>query len=165
MPYTLFYSKLAPDKGAYDFPGVARWTMRAQVDVFACDYVIIPRNVSNAHWTLCLLDMRARTATYLDSLGAAGADACATVLRWVADEHADKKGATLDMSGWRVLGTPATLPRQRNGIDCGAFLCMNMLYAVQGRVPTEQDYSQAQMERLRAAIALSILTQTMQVEV
>jgi len=164
MPYTHFWTKLSGDKaGVYDFPGVSRWTTRAKVDIFACDFVVVPRNVSNSHWACVVLDMRARTATYLDSLGASGADACATVLRWVADEHADKKGAALDMRGWRVFGTPATLPRQRNGIDCGAFLCLNLYYALQGCFPTEEDYSQAQMDQLRAAIGLTILTQKMQV--
>jgi hypothetical protein len=55
------------------------------------ELVFIPRNVGNAHWTLVVIDNRARTVSYLDSLRAPPgvARACLrNVARYLEDEWA-----------------------------------------------------------------------------
>jgi hypothetical protein len=45
--------------------------------------------------------------------------------RYVQEEHRAKfDGAELDLSGWTdVSWSPAEIPQQNNGFDCGVFMC------------------------------------------
>jgi sentrin-specific protease 1 len=135
------------------------------VDVFACDGVIVPRNIGNTHWTCLYLDMRAKAAYHVDSLGSAGKDACETLLRWLADEAADKKAGDgwADTSAWRIVGCPPDAPRQENGCDCGAFTCATAFFLAQGRLPTGADVPQAAIPAFRLAMARAIRTQALAV--
>jgi sentrin-specific protease 1 len=43
---SFFYTKLV--NAGYQYAGVRRWTKK--VDVFEHDVIIVPINISNAHW-------------------------------------------------------------------------------------------------------------------
>jgi sentrin-specific protease 1 len=42
---------------------------RFQIDIFALDRLIVPINVSDAHWSLGVVDFLKKTISYYDSLG------------------------------------------------------------------------------------------------
>jgi sentrin-specific protease 1 len=161
MPNSFFLtSLLGGPGGSYDYSRVQRWTSRAKTDVFACESVIIPRNVGKTHWTCVWVDVPGRTVMHLDSLGASGRDACEAVVRWLCDEHADKKKAAMEPSDWAIRGPPSDLPRQDNGSDCGVFVCAFMWHLVQGFVPTKRDFGPRDMPGMRRALAAAILRQS-----
>ena len=65
-------------------------------------------------------------------------------VRYLGDEHQDKLQRPMEKEGW-VLDEPAKgIPRQRNGYDCGVFLCMFADYLVGDKV------------RARIAVVLSL---------
>jgi sentrin-specific protease 1 len=164
MPSSFFFKSLmGNDAQVYTYANVRGWTKRAKVDVFACDLVVVPRNVGNTHWTCLCLDMRRRVAYSLDSLGGAreGAAALQSLLRWLRDEAADKKGdAAYSTDGWRIEPAPADTPRQANGVDCGVFAAIFAFFLAQGHVPTSADFKQADIPALRLAIAAMLLRQS-----
>ncbi|CEO95939.1 hypothetical protein PBRA_004629 [Plasmodiophora brassicae] len=116
---SFFYAKLAPD-GQYRYANVARWTKRKRVDIFAVDLVMFPVHVGESHWCLGVIDMMNKQIAYYDSLGGDNRAFFANARRYVADEHADKKGSPLDTSVWTDV-LPGSVPRQNNGCDCGVF--------------------------------------------
>lgn len=42
-------------------------------------------------------------------------------LRYLEEEYKDKKGATLDMSDWKLVPSQPNTPQQENSCDCGVF--------------------------------------------
>jgi Ulp1 protease family, C-terminal catalytic domain len=141
---TYFYTRLMTC--GYDFPGVARWTRRAKVDVTAQDLILIPVNLGNYHWVLTGIDMRNKCFLYLDSMqGRDSSGVVDSLKRWLCDEVADKRGsaqaAKLDVESWIVLTNQffvwssrgdscadivksrvrASIPKQMDGGSCGVF--------------------------------------------
>ena len=60
--------------------------------------------------------------------------------RYLKDEHLDKKKASWDDAGWTDHTWRASIPRQRNGFDCGVFMCKTADYLTQD---ARLDFSQA----------------------
>lgn len=110
------------------------------------------------HWCLAVIDPPEKRIVYFDSLGdqgiqcrkhlfqsvaptlfdfvagvAVAAMSCA-VHRYLQDEHQDKRKAPMDTSGWDISSPADKLPQQRNGFDCGVFLCIFADYFTAGRV-------------------------------
>jgi Ulp1 family protease len=93
------------------------------------ELVFIPRNVGNAPWTLVVIDNRARTVSYLDSLRAPPgvAQACLrNVARYLEDEWAalQSDGVIAGDEQYRAYRTEITadVPQQPNQTDCGAYV-------------------------------------------
>jgi hypothetical protein len=126
------------DSGDYRYDAVCRWTLaskltRGAASIFDKAYVIFPVHCHGNHWVLVWVDMGRRTITCLDSLGGDHAPMLATVLRWLRDEAAHKlTGDAREQElhqfaagAWMVrLAHETGSPRQRNGYDCGLFVCM-----------------------------------------
>jgi sentrin-specific protease 1 len=156
MHNTQFYTKLT-EGGVYDYSRVAKWTSRGtrKADLFAKDIVFFPRNISGAHWTLCVAYIVERRIEYLDSMGAAGAECMADVLRYLADEHADKKNSPLDTSTWSTKSHRRSCPQQLNTNDCGVFMSTLVNHLSVG---AKLDFSQSDMEYYRKRITIDVLT-------
>ena len=160
LPLSFFTSKLLGDTTfIYGYDNVKRWTSRAKVDVFECDFLVFPRNITNTHWACVFMDMKSKIIWNLDSLGSSDREFSDVMLRWLRDEHFDKKKSVLDTKDWKIQGPPKTLPKQNNGVDCGLFLCMFVYFLAHGRIPTTQDFSQRDMPMLRKLVALWIIQQ------
>jgi hypothetical protein len=155
MHNTQFYTKLT-EGGVYDYSRVEKWTTRGtrKADLFDKDIVFFPRNISGAHWTLCVAYIVERRIEYLDSMGAAGAECMADVLRYLADEHADKKNSPLDTSTWTTKSHLRSCPQQLNANDCGVFLCTFVNHLSVG---AQLIFSQSDMEFYRKRITISLL--------
>jgi sentrin-specific protease 1 len=144
----------------YDYPGIARWTAgntsAPPVDLFAYNYVLIPINIGRVHWTLIYIDNQERTITYLDSTRGDGTAIIGNVQQYLDDEHLHKKGSRLDQP-YRVGVPPADLPRQRNGFDCGAFVCAFGDMLCRGAWPSSVCFTQRSMDYWRRRIGVSCI--------
>jgi hypothetical protein len=171
---TFFFAKLTEDAcvvdgatGArviaernYCFANVARWTVRASVDVAATDVIIVPVNLSNTHWALAALWPAQRRILYADSLGGGRGALAARIVsvlgRWHDDECADKRlAAPRAGEPWAATHVPLQ-PLQDNSYDCGVFMLMAADWVAAG-LEQHLCFAQAHMPALRRYIALSCL--------
>jgi len=65
---TFFYSLLS----SRGYPGVRRWTKKAQINVFELDRVVIPINKGGFHWILVIVNITEKRVEYYDSMGREG---------------------------------------------------------------------------------------------
>jgi hypothetical protein len=155
---TFFWAKLQGTTGKYDYEGVSSWTRKKKrnrgVDLFAYKRVLVPINRQNTHWALALIDVERRTVAYLDSLRGSGFDVITALCRYMDDEHRDKKGGPLPRA-FAGAAVPYLLPRQLNGVDCGAFLCAFCELLVRGVEPTQDVFTQDDLPYWRKRILLT----------
>lgn len=147
---SFFIAKLLGSRG-YDYSGVRRWTKK--FDFFSRSKVFCPVNVGNLHWTLLCFDVAKKQIRYFDSMGAPGSTYLNAALRYIHDEHQNKKNEPLP-DEWTLVPTTDNTPQQRNGYDCGVFttFCAHF-YALDH----EPDFDQADIPHLRNRMLLSIL--------
>jgi len=163
FPNTHFWPKLGGGNGkAYAYKDVRRWTVRAKVDIFALDYVVIPLHIGRNHWALCLIDMKAKGFRYLDSMSCRPHPNLEEFLqKYLEDEHKDKKRKPFEEAGdWRILPIEEPVPQQENGYDCGVFMCSCAEATSAGR---SLDYSQDDMPNIRKRLAAQIKTASFEV--
>ena len=126
--------------------------------------VVLPVNINSTHWVLCIVDFVNKEVIFIDSMAGSGAVYREALLRWVQDEHQNKKGTPLDPSvKWTSRSTGSSLPQQMNGSDCGVFATMCAVYlsdpfgdAVFGGMGIRPDFSQADAPYFRKRILLDI---------
>lgn len=92
-----------------------------------------------------------RVAVY-DSLGGNHDHTLNLFLKYLQDEHLDKKKAPLDVSDWKKE-TPKDIPQQGNMSDCGAFTCT---FAERISMHKPFDFTQDDMVTIRRRMALNI---------
>jgi sentrin-specific protease 1 len=94
-------------------------------DIFNLNKIIFPINQNNQHWTIAVVFMQEHKIQYYDSLGGSGKHYLHTLLRYLQDEHLDKKRTPMPSPElWNLVPCTEDTPRQLNGYDCGAFTCM-----------------------------------------
>lgn len=128
---------------------VARWTRNK--DTTGPVRIFIPINFVDAHWAIVVVDVAAKNIFSMDSLGGSLVTERREIMAWVKAEHNVKKKPFI-ASQWTSNNISA--PRQGNGWDCGAFICMFAAFVSNNR---NLDFSQADMPKMRAKIAWSIL--------
>lgn len=153
---TFFYAKLFQEGGGYCYKNVARWTSAKKLKycVLDCDLAVMPVH-QGMHWCLAVLDLRARTVTYYDSLFGEDHDCVANLARWLDDEAADKGRKPLSplVRNWPRL-YPKDIPQQKNGCDCGVFMLMYADWLARN-LPFA--FSQEDMPGLRRRIVAELL--------
>ena len=70
-------------------------------------------------------------------------------------KHLDKKKTALDVSGWTMESPTTSVPQQRNGCDCGVFMCTYANFLVAGHELL--GFSQQDMPLFRARLAADVL--------
>ncbi|XP_034824111.1 sentrin-specific protease 2-like isoform X2 [Maniola hyperantus] len=143
---TFFYPKLMQSGQA----GLKRWTRK--VDIFAHDLIVVPVHLG-VHWCLSLIKFREKKIHYLDSMGGRNQACLDALLKYLRDEHKDKKGQPFDDSGWSTESLK-DIPQQMNGSDCGMFACTFAEFSARNAPYT---FTQAHMPYLRRKAALEIL--------
>lgn len=116
---SFFYQKLM--KGGYE--RVKRWIKK--VDLFSHSLILIPVHLvmkGTNHWCLATIDMDKKTIVYYDSLGGNNNRALKEIASFLQQAHLAKKGSALDLSGWEQKNAK-NIPQQKNGSDCGMFVC------------------------------------------
>lgn len=144
---TFFYPRLMQSGHA----GLRRWTRK--VDIFAHHLMVVPIHLG-VHWCVSLIDFRAKRISYLDSMGGRNQACLDALLRYLAEEHSDKKGAPLNEKPWRT-DSPRDIPQQMNGSDCGMFACTFAEFAARN---APFSFGQAQMPYLRRKAVHEIIT-------
>ncbi|KAL7564634.1 hypothetical protein ACA910_009323 [Epithemia clementina (nom. ined.)] len=146
--------------GKYEYKNVKRWSKKVVgKDIFQLDKVIFPINQGGMHWVCAVAFIQERRIQFYDSLGSSGMDYLRYILRYLQDEHLDKKKRPLpDVDDWKLVPCDVeNTPRQLNGYDCGVFTCMFIDF-VSKDCPLVFD--QSHVTQCRERIALSILNGT-----
>jgi sentrin-specific protease 1 len=151
---THFYPLVQP-KGKYDYNRVRRWTLKQKIDVFSLDKVLVPIHLGN-HWCLAVINFIDKRFEYYDSLGAANPHCLKILRQWLQDESVNKRGKQFDLTAW-VDYTPKDIPLQRNGFDCGVFMCKFADYTSRNQTFT---FAQQDMKYFRQLIALELLNKS-----
>ncbi|KAJ1447670.1 hypothetical protein M885DRAFT_471721, partial [Pelagophyceae sp. CCMP2097] len=150
---SFFIAKLmGPDAQSYSYAGVRRWTKK--VDLFAKRIFFAPVNVGNMHWCLAAIDMELKTVRYYDSMGGSGSAYLRALMRYLGDEHQDKRGSPFDATGWTMVATTPDTPQQSNGFDCGVFASYCAHYVSLGVKPS---FSQQNVPHLRRRMMADII--------
>lgn len=113
---TFFYPKLMKT----GFASVRRWTKK--VDLFSHDLLLIPVHLG-MHWCMATIDFRTKCVRYFDSMLGDNNKCLEALLKYLEDEHQDKKSSPFDKTGW-IAENVKDIPQQMNGSDCGMFACM-----------------------------------------
>ncbi|XP_037076518.1 sentrin-specific protease 1-like isoform X2 [Pollicipes pollicipes] len=147
---TFFYGKIV----SQGHSSVKRWTRK--VDVFAYDLLLIPVHLG-MHWCLACVDQRKKTVRYFDSMSGNNNKGLDAILRYLRDEHADKKKQPLDTSEWAAVNEKE-IPQQMNGSDCGMFACKFAEYlARDARI----NFTQEDMPYFRRRMVYEIIAKTL----
>ncbi|XP_070554739.1 sentrin-specific protease-like [Ptychodera flava] len=136
------------------YVAVQRWTSEA--DLFLKDIVLFPINVNDSHWIICAADMRTRTLRCYDSLFDKGVSRMVYLNKlreYLSLER--KKVYGKDAAAWNwTLECVRQVPQQRNGFDCGVFVC---LFARLIASDVAVNFTQEEVGRFRNQIVYEIL--------
>ncbi|KAL4083297.1 hypothetical protein QTP88_028626 [Uroleucon formosanum] len=121
---TFFLNKLS--KSGY--AGVKRWTR--SVDIFSKTKIFFPIHIQSnqfCHWVVVCVDNAKKHITYYDSLRERAYERFLHVIaEYLNDEHMNKLGTPLQTDEWLLL--VGENPCQKNGRDCGVFMCIFVEY-------------------------------------
>jgi sentrin-specific protease 1 len=134
---------LVDDSKQYNYLNVKRWTKK--IDIFSLDKIFVPINITNTHWTIAVVFMQSKEIKYYDSMHGNGSKYTSSLLKWIKDDAADKKGdKDYDISVWKTSNVPEA-PLQHNGYDCGVFTIVCADYLLDHLPVNEDMYGQAHM--------------------
>jgi len=112
---TFFYPKLMQQGHS----ALKRWTRK--VDIFSFDLILVPVHLG-MHWCLATIDLKRKGVFYYDSMGGDNISCLDALLKYLQDEHMDKKKSPFDTSSFNSE-IVKDIPQQMNGSDCGMFTC------------------------------------------
>jgi len=145
---TFFFAKLNSSPSGYNYEGVRRWTKN--VDLCACSLVLVPVNLGDSHWILAQLDMQRKHIEVWDSLHHQHPQCVRVLSQYMADEWLARRGKRVQVTAAHCDGAPL----QRNGSDCGVFVCAFARCLALGTVV---DVSQAVMPDFRMRMSFELL--------
>ena len=111
-------------------------------------------NENSTHRILAVINLKKKRFEQYDSMGGRDDTNMRNMKRWLKDEFMDKKKLDVDVSGWEEY-VPRDIPHQRNGSDCGMFMCT---FAESLARKMDFGFSQDTMPTLRRRCAAMILT-------
>jgi Ulp1 family protease len=111
-------------------------------------------HLNNNHWALSAVDVDNMTITYYDSLKISmiGADVLFEKLANVFSNYIRHKLQIENNRRWKYI--VADNPKQKNGDDCGVFVCRFMEYLTRNE---RFDFEQCDMEYIRVLITIELL--------
>lgn len=148
---TYFYNKLK--SGGYDNVESLTRIERLGYCILDCDYIFVPINIENWHWTLAVIYPYDKCVVYYDSMGGENYKALELLRDYFAKEYQTRKRNTLDVKHWALYSAPDA-PKQRNNFDCGVFMIKYAQCISNGET---MDFTQDDMHDFRSEIVLSIL--------
>lgn len=147
---THFYSTLST-KG---YNGVRRWAKRQKIDVTKLDFVFVPINVMNSHWSLAVVNNREKKFQYYDSLTGSGGEILSHLEHYMNQEfkrlYPDKEP---DYNTWTFVDKEE-FPQQKNGSDCGVFACTGINFLSKA---IDLKFDQSDMPTIRRRMVLEII--------
>lgn len=140
----------------FTYVNVRRWTKKLRVPLLHHHIILCPINFDQSHWGLHgLFNIFEKTrtrhvTTYMDSLHRSGKTVKKVLQRYHEEEYNDKSHLYQSKSkiSRSFQDTPADVPLQLNGFDCGVWVCIFAFCMVHGIDPNKFDgKNQAQQER------------------
>ena len=118
---TFFLTKLR----TFGYAPLKRWTR--SVDVFSYDIILVPVHL-DVHWCLVVIHLKKKGVYFYDSykpeepesMGVDKTGILKLLLKYLEDEHQDKKKSPFDTSDF-TMENVKDIPKQMNGSDCGMF--------------------------------------------
>jgi len=147
---TFFYPKLMQQGHS----ALKRWTRK--VDIFGHDLIVVPVHLG-MHWCLATIDLAKKAVFYYDSMGGNNSQCLSALLKYLEDEHMDKKKTPFDTSGFQAQ-IVKDIPQQMNGSDCGMFTCKFAEYLSRNAPIT---FSQENMPYFRRRMIWEIVNNTL----
>ncbi|XP_035231256.1 sentrin-specific protease 1-like [Stegodyphus dumicola] len=144
---SFFYTNLK----AKGYSGIKRWTRK--VDIFSYALNIVPLHV-DVHWCLAVIDHRAKTISYYDSMTLLEPNCVDILSDYLIKEMKDKKGKVLE-EGVYSKRIVKDIPMQMNGSDCGMF---TLKYAEYLARDAKLTFSQKHMAHFRRRMVYELLT-------
>jgi sentrin-specific protease 1 len=146
--------QLCNGKNGYNYDAVRRVTVRAKVDIFQMEKILIPFHLGN-HWCMACINFSLKRFEYYDSLGGSNSACIQALKRYLDDEFKNKIGPQgFDTSSWTIF-VPKNIPHQVNGFDCGVFALSYANY-LSRNLPF--DFTQSDMPAIRAKFISQILS-------
>lgn len=113
------------------------------------------------HWFLITIDFDAKLILSMDSLDVSRRKERLDMLDWVKEEWESNprwhgEFGEFKQKAWKHMKAP--VPIQTNVVDCGVFTCMFAAFASSKR---DMKFTQADMPKMRARMAWSILHETL----
>ena len=142
---TYFYPKLC--EGGHS--AVAEWTNGR--DIFSYDLLLIPIHLGN-HWCLATVEPKVGVISYYNSLGSPNEYCLAKLNQYLHNEHRARKYHSLPSEAFHQTNM-MNAPQQKNGYDCGVFVCTTAEYLARGQ---DLSFSQADMPNIRKRMVKEI---------
>lgn len=97
--------------------------------IFDYNINIIPINLHNNHWGLCIIDFKKKTIIAYDPVDREVNYNLikSRVLEFLCTNYAYIKPSTIDLNEWKYIRKNKSIPLQNDGFNCGVYVC---LYAV-----------------------------------
>ena len=140
----------------YQYEHVQNYTKHLDKKLFRYRVALFPIHWPG-HWTLGVIQFAQQKIHYLDSCGGKGDEYTAKLLQYLRDEWEHAYGHPMpeeEAAKWTCQKWGGSCPQQKNGCDCGVFVCsfaLCMAYDV--RIGT---FTQQHMLFFRYHIALSL---------
>jgi len=152
---TFFFTKLLQGN-TYDYGRVQRFSRHAyQGNIFNLDILLIPIHINGNHWALMEINFPNKKIQYLDSLATFNDSYIKHTMHYLKDEHDNKFNLPLpDINLWSLVADTQNTPKQKNGHDCGVFICLFAEAIAKGIRPC---FTQDDLQHSRLWIAHAIL--------
>ena len=152
---TFFFTKLLQGN-TYDYERVQRFSRHVhQGNIFNIDILLIPIHINGNHWALMEINFPNKKIQYLDSLATSNDNYIKHTMQYLKDEHDKKFNFPLpDINFWSLVTDNQNTPQQKNGHDCGVFICLFAEAIAKGIRPC---FTQDDLQHSRLWIAHAIL--------
>eukprot|EP00984_Skeletonema_dohrnii_P030285 scaffold21675_cov94-Skeletonema_dohrnii-CCMP3373.AAC.2 len=102
--------------GKYNYNKARRWSKKVPgEDIFNMNFIFVPINKDNLHWTCACIFMEQNVIEYFDSMGESGMKYLNALLQYVRDEWRSKTGLLLNTEEWQLIDRANDIPLQNNG--------------------------------------------------
>jgi len=116
--------------------------------------VILPYNISNNHWALAVVFLSARKVLYYCSSRGPISKEFQQYITVLFDTLSKFRGYGQFGGGWTFERVAGQLPKQKDGVSCGVFLCAFADCIADGREPS--GFGQREILSLRAALRVLV---------
>lgn len=144
---------------AKGYNGVRRWAMRKKINVLELDYIFVPINIMNSHWTLAIINNKEKKFQYYDSLpGSHDGNAIMENLAHYMNNERKRLLGNMDVKHENEYDFQNCNngPKQKNGFDCGVFACMEIEYLAR---ESPLNFGQNDMLTFRKRMAYELITE------
>lgn len=152
---TFFFTKLN-EKLIYNYNNVKSYVKN--VNIFDFNQVLIPVNLFNNHWVLCIIDFICQEINYFDSyisqpIDGIAIDVLNKIKKFVIDEAKNQQNKSNFENFNMLIQNP---PQQTNGSDCGVYVCQFGKLFAKKKLICETEFKTEKIVKFRSNMLLEI---------